>query len=187
MVQLKSLTFIILAAAGIVSALPSPAAETKGTLAGPAEDLPHGIYTVDLADDGSTTWTFIAPINETLKATTVAARDLEGLDKRDGVSCNGFGTPADDVNVAQGNLANQCGGGYFFSGRSIAAYYGTGVAFGCNYGNGQTCHSDQLWSDFGAINSQCGFTSGAQAGAGWYSHNSWKATYGRTAAASGFC
>ena len=96
MVQLKSLTFIILAAAGIVSALPSPAAETKGTLAGPADGLPHGIYTVDLADDGSTTWTFIAPINETLKATTVAARDLEGLDKRDGVSCNGFGTPADE-------------------------------------------------------------------------------------------
>jgi len=96
MVQLKSLTFIILAAAGIVSALPSPAAETKGTLAGPADDLPHGIYTVDLADDGSTTWTLIAPINETLKATTVAARDLESLDKRDGVSCNGFGTPADE-------------------------------------------------------------------------------------------
>jgi len=96
MVQLKYLTFIILAAAGIVSALPSPAAETKGTLAGPADDLPHGIYTVDLADDGSTTWTFIAPINETLKTTTVAARDLQGLDKRDGVSCNGFGTPADE-------------------------------------------------------------------------------------------
>ena len=38
------------------------------------------------------------------------------------------------MNVAQGNLANQCGGGYFFNSRSIAAYYGTGVAFGCNYG-----------------------------------------------------
>ncbi len=96
MVQLKYLEFIILAAAGIVSALPSQTAETKGTLGGPADDLPHGIYTVDLADGSSTTWTFIAPINKTLKATTVAARDLEDLERRDGVFCNGFGTPADE-------------------------------------------------------------------------------------------
>lgn len=96
MVQLTSLISIFLAASGIVSALPSPATESKGALAGPADDLPHGIYAVDLADDGSTVWTFVAPINETLKATTLATREIEGLDKRDGASCNGFGTPADE-------------------------------------------------------------------------------------------
>jgi multidrug efflux pump subunit AcrA (membrane-fusion protein) len=96
MVQLTSLIPIFLAASGIVSALPNPATESKGTLAGPSGDLSHGIYTVDLAEDGSTVWTFVAPINETLKATTLATRDVESFDKRDGASCNGFGTPADE-------------------------------------------------------------------------------------------
>ncbi|KAE9375808.1 hypothetical protein N431DRAFT_463874 [Stipitochalara longipes BDJ] len=188
MVQLTTLVCLFFAASGFVSALPNPATEAKGTLAGPSDDTPHGIYTVDLAEDGSTTWTFIAPINETLRASPIAARDVDGINKRDSTNCNGFGTPADDVNVAQGNLANQCGNGYFYNGRSIAAYYNTGVAFGCNYGkNGQTCHSGDLWSDFASINSKCGFTHGAQAGAGWYSHSSWKASYGRTASGSGFC
>lgn len=96
MVQLITLVSIFLATSGIVSALPSPVVETKGTLAGPSDDTPHGIYIVDLADDGSTTWTFIAPINETLEATPLATRDIEILDKRDSTNCNGFGTPADE-------------------------------------------------------------------------------------------
>jgi hypothetical protein len=98
MVQLAALVSIFLAASGLVSALPSPAIESKGTLAGPTEDLSHGIYVVDLAEDGSTTWTFIAPINETLTATdSIDARDVGSLDKRgDSTNCNGFGTPADE-------------------------------------------------------------------------------------------
>jgi hypothetical protein len=96
MVQLATFVSILIAASGLVAALPSPAPETKGTLAGPTEDTPNGIYIVDLADDGTTTWTFVAPINETLKATSLTARDAESFDKRDGVSCNGFGTPADE-------------------------------------------------------------------------------------------
>jgi hypothetical protein len=96
MVQLKTVFSLFLAASGLVSALPSPATETKGTLAGPSDDTAHGIYIVDLADDGSTTWTFISPINETLKATSLTTRDVDSLDKRDSTNCNGFGTPADE-------------------------------------------------------------------------------------------
>jgi hypothetical protein len=96
MVQLNTLVSLFLATSGLVSALPNPATEVKGTLAGPSDNIPHGIYIVDLADDGSTTWTFIAPINETLKATPLAIRDVEGIDKRDSTNCNGFGTPADE-------------------------------------------------------------------------------------------
>ena len=96
MVQLTAIVSFFLAASGFVSALPSPATEIKGVLAGPSDDTPSGIYHVDLADDGSTTWTFVAPIDETLGANRIAARDVEGLDKRDGTTCNGFGTPADE-------------------------------------------------------------------------------------------
>ena len=96
MVQLTAIVSLFLAASGFVAALPSPSTVIKGALAGPSDDTPHGIYIVDLADDGSTTWTFVAPINETLVAKPIVARNVESLDKRDSTNCNGFGTPADE-------------------------------------------------------------------------------------------
>ena len=97
------------------------------------------------------------------------------------------GVNADQVNAAQGFLADMCGGGYFFAARSIARVSGDTVAYGCNYGGGQTCHSGDVWGFFGQINDKCGFAHGASAGAGWYSKNSWKATYGRGSVGAGYC
>src|ERR1700691_4575564 len=96
MVQLKTVFSLFLAASGLVSALPSPATETKGTLAPPPDGTANGIYIVNIADDDSTTWQLIGHINETLKETLLATREVDNLDKRDSAKCNGFGTPADE-------------------------------------------------------------------------------------------
>ncbi|EKG22373.1 Ankyrin [Macrophomina phaseolina MS6] len=189
MVQFTTVTTTLLALAGIVAAMPAPSAE-KPALEGIPVGAADGIYLGSLKADGSTQWDFIGPDSSTTPSSGLLVDDDSDspvLAKRDGVTCSGFGVNADDANRAQGKLADMCGGGYYFNSRSIAQVSGGAVAYACNYGNGQTCHSGDVWSFFAQVNSKCGFTNGASAGAGWYSVNSWKAAYGRTTTGSGFC
>ncbi|GME48628.1 hypothetical protein C8Q74DRAFT_1364003 [Neofusicoccum parvum] len=188
MVHFGSLTMGLLTVAAFASAVPTPSgtADQPG-LEGIPVGSPDGIYIGSVKEDGRTQWEFLGDYNSTSTIDSRSTGDGHALAKRNGVSCNGFGVNADDANTAQGKLADMCGNGYYFSSKSIAQVSGGAVAFGCNYGNGQTCHKNDLWDFFGQINSVCGFTHGSSAGAGWYSRNDWKATYGRTSTGSGFC
>jgi hypothetical protein len=89
--------------------------------------------------------------------------------KRDGVSCGGGNGSASDFAQADQTLANFFRDGNTFMGKDIAYYYGSAVAFGCNYGNGQTVAAEQWNNNVNAINQQCGV-----AGSGWYSYPSSK-------------
>ena len=185
MVQINFL-FSLLAATGItaVNAIP---VETKPGLEGIPVGAKDGLYIGHIKDDGKTNWEFLGAHNQSIPVT---ARDDRPLAARAAIpyaTCAGFGVNADQVNVAQGYLANLCGNGYYFSGRSIAQVYGGGVAYACNYASSQTCHSGDVWDFFGDINHKCGFAHGGQAGAGWESVPAWKAAYGRTSTGTGFC
>ena len=169
--QFILLASAVLAAASSVAGAPT---ESKPLLSSIPAGSPNVFYSGSLREDGTTEWIFLGKHNH----------DIE---KRDGASCAGFGTPTEDVNTAQSQLANLFGNGYYWTSRSIASTYNSGVAYGCNYGNGQTSTSGQYWSDIAAVNSQCGFTNGAAAGVGWYSHDSRKASYGHTANSAGYC
>jgi hypothetical protein len=60
--------------------------------------------------------------------------------------------------------------------------YGSSVSYACDYGNGQTTTSAQLHGFLGDVTRNCGAGT-----AGWYSIDSWKASYGRTNVGSRFC
>ncbi|KAH0559905.1 hypothetical protein GP486_003578 [Trichoglossum hirsutum] len=103
--------------------------------------------------------------------------------KRDtGAHCNNIGGSPEDFLAAEGGLSSFFGS----NGQSFASHIsykiGNGVAYGCDYGNGQTYTACQLSSDVDAIDSKCG-----TGGAGWSSHESWKSSYGRTLASEKFC
>ncbi|KAI0800220.1 hypothetical protein C8Q74DRAFT_398872 [Fomes fomentarius] len=194
-----TLTFVatLLAATGLVAGAGIPRADSEPVLEPIPAGAADGFYFGYLKEDGSTEWKYagadaasVNPTNATVgfrPSTPSTSSESSELVKRDSVNCNGYGVNADSANVAQGELADMCGNGYFFSSRSVAKVSGDAVAYGCNYGNGQTCHSGDLWSFFGQINSKCGFTHGASAGAGWYAATGWKAAYGRASAGTGFC
>ena len=193
-----AVTFIVaslLAATGLVAGAGIP--RTEPALEGIPAGSKNGFYVGNLKEDGTTVWEYVGPDVASLiassNATAPAASSEDSsaaghaLVKRDEVDCNGYGLNADHANVAQGEFADMCGSGYFFNSRSIAKVYDDAVAYGCNYGNGQTCTSNLMWTFYAQINSKCGFTHGAQAGAGWYYSPSLKASYGRASAGTGFC
>ena len=190
MARLLAFVALALSISNLSTAAPTPANKSLAAL---PTNAANGIYLGDLDAAGNTVWTFVGPGNLTsiTLPSALDARDPESdyaaLEKRDGVSCAGWWTNADNVNVAQGMLANQFGGGLPWYSHSIAATYNSGVAYGCNYGNMQVSYSSQFWSDMAAINSQCGYYSGGSAQVGWYSHDSWKSSYGRIGNGAGFC
>ncbi|CAF0820613.1 unnamed protein product [Didymodactylos carnosus] len=87
-----------------------------------------------------------------------------------------------DMDKAIEGLAQFFGTGNSFYARSVSSYYGSAVAFGCNYGNGQHMDAEFFRNEQNLINTKCGSGRG-----GWNGHESWKSSYGRTSAAKSFC
>ena len=87
---------------------------------------------------------------------------------------NGVSTTAADFAGAAQMLASWFGGSRSFYGHNTA------VAYGCNYGEGQTYTSSQFMNDILSINNTCQAT-----GAGWVSSPG--SGYGRTLATKSFC
>jgi len=104
---------------------------------------------------------------------TVNNRDLKARQQTCDVSCNGESGPPDDINAANQGMANTLAIAPRFTG-SISYRVGNVIAFGCDYGHGQSESSDQWNFDVGCVNAQCLATGG-----GWNSHHQWKSTYGR--------
>jgi len=196
-----SLVALMAVAFSTVSALPSPDASSpslmrRGTLAPLPAGSKDGFYAGTLNDDGTTTWKFLgadasavsASINSTathpIDVSAHNSGDLE-LERRadSGAHCDTTQliNSNDRANAATG-FANMCGNGLFFGTFSITYQSGSVVAYGCNYGNGQTCHAGDVNSFLGAVASVCGGNK-----AGWYGKETWKASYGYTAAGVGIC
>lgn len=97
------------------------------------------------------------------------------------MTCVGYNIGTDALNAAD-ELINLCGNGYYYGTRSISIQYNSAVAYGCNYGGGQTCHAGDLQGFFDQIFGTCG-----DYAAGYYEKPEWAAAYGVTATSSGFC
>ena len=146
---------------------------------------PDGFYTgVVNSADNSTHWTLIPDLNITIPTATIVPSG-PALTKRDGVTCEYKLANTYSVADATTQLSNACGNGYSYS-HTVAKISGGAIAYGCDYGNGQTCYFGDVNGFFNSIRGSCG-TSGSNDRSGWYSKSSWKATYGWTTTGNGVC
>lgn len=106
------------------------------------------------------------------------------LSKRAGIGpqCQSPAMAVSDIQAAQGGLAGFFGNGNAFYAKSVSNYNGGAVAFGCNYGNGQTMDANTFNGFMSSLDTACGNTHAA-----YYNHPDWKASYGRTQSSSSFC
>jgi hypothetical protein len=156
-------------------AVAAPAERQSGSLPPlPAGSL-DGIYVSSVHADGSAFWEYKGPVDTNVTTSSLFTRDSAG------VHCNG-NYIGNDAQGAANAFRDFCGQGKHFDGKSISVQYGNAVAYGCNYGNGQTCYSGDMQNYFDAIFKQCG-----QGEAGWYNVKSSKASYGVQAGGSGYC
>ena len=136
---------------------------------------PDGIYVEIEHDNGTTTVQYYGKANHT---------EAGAFGKRAGVGpqCTSGSMSRSDIVEAQGGLASFFGGGNAFYAKSVSNYHGGAVAFGCNYGKGQTMDANTFNGFMGSVDGSCGDTQ-----AGYYNHPDWKASYGRTQSSSSFC
>ncbi|KAI9868527.1 MAG: hypothetical protein M1813_005971 [Trichoglossum hirsutum] len=152
------------------------------------EDGPDGLHIHHIDETGNSTYQFWGEASAPVLARSIEARasypspELASLKKRDGVNCNSFQLDSTDATAAANGLAAWFGCGRSFQGKNQAAYKsGSVVAFGCDYGNGQTYTSDQFLNDIAAVKAKCGSS------AGWDAHDSWKSSYGFTQTSQSYC
>jgi hypothetical protein len=151
---------------------------------------PDGVYTHTTTPDGNTTLEYLGPHglrdpeiipydSEALpaaRATRLAARAGQGS------NCQEYLGRSSDFTAVGLNLGSKCGTAGFKFDKSVSVLLGGVVAYGCNYGNGQTCKQTDVNYFFARITSKCGDNR-----AGWWSEPDWKASYGRTFQGIGYC
>jgi hypothetical protein len=174
-----SLSFYI---SGLMLSLGSIAAPTTGnagTFSLPPNSL-DGFYIHTIDESGNKGLEYLGLLNSTVKTHD---RNENSFEKRasEGAICQGSYLYPSDVTNAEGGLEGVCGGGKKFS-SAISYQGGDAVAYGCNYGSGQTCHSNDVATFFGRLTTKCG---GNQQG--WYSYPDWKVSYGVTHVGNSFC
>ncbi|KAK4161704.1 putative mannose-6-phosphate class i protein [Cladorrhinum sp. PSN259] len=171
----------------VQQALALPTESTAATIKGRSVLPPgskEGYYTGSLNARGTTTWHYHGPRNTTATpARSVSSvSDGSAIDKRANfATCENRLVNVNDRDSAIAMLANNCGNGLEFDAKSIAFVVGSVVAYGCNYGNGQICHRDDIETFMLSVKAQCGNR------AGWWTEEDWKASYGYTAGGTGFC
>lgn len=165
---------------GAALASPAPAPQRSHNL--PALPAGDGLYVGSLDAEGKFFWDFkgdVAPSAEARSENVAAAAG--GLAKRSGTHCNGFyAGPENERNDAKNALIDACHATSYR--HSIALQRGNVIAFGCDYGGGQSCNGWEITGFFDSIANDCGVTN-----AGWYDKSEWKASYGVTRAGNGFC
>lgn len=142
----------------------------------------NGIYLHQVDADGTVRTEYLGAGPVTLPSAP-STRAYSPVYARAGYSlqCQNIGVNQGDKENAEKQLASAFAGGSFFRG-TISSVSGSAVAYGCDYGNGQTMSSEQFQEFMSALDGQCG-----AATAGWYSIPDWAASYGRTNAGVSFC
>lgn len=87
-----------------------------------------------------------------------------------------------DLAAAQQGLKATFASGGSFTESSVSYKSGSAVAYGCNYGDGQTITGPWLGAQFALIEKECG-----PLGGGWIAFPDWKASYGFDNSGVGFC
>ncbi|KAI0138699.1 hypothetical protein F4776DRAFT_663068 [Hypoxylon sp. NC0597] len=162
------LAFVASATAGLIQRDTS-----DGTFHLPA-DSPNGAYELSVGESSEATYKHLGDDSKDL----VARKDYQGQ-----IHCkNQYTLNYDDMGYAEQGFENNFGNGNSFYGKTVSYKYGSAVAYGCNYGHGQTVTGTWLAAQFAAIAQSCGAQS-----AGWVSYPDWKASYGIDNAGVGFC
>ncbi|KAK4228067.1 hypothetical protein QBC38DRAFT_498836 [Podospora fimiseda] len=146
---------------------------------------PDGIYLSNLDTNGTETWEIVTAItlDKRDKSTSLSPMSRIELSKRQTkINCQNIEINSFDREVAAQNLIDYCGNGNWFGSQAIAVQYGGVVAYGCNYSNGQTCHSWDVRYFLESLYHGCGGNRAA-----WWRQVEWSATYGYTAVGRGFC
>ncbi|KAH0556090.1 hypothetical protein GP486_005972 [Trichoglossum hirsutum] len=171
----------------IISLILSSAIASAGAHSVP-EDGPDGLYIHHTDENGNSTYQYWGEAPDLVFARTIEGRALNtssklaSLERRDGPVCSSFELDQNDANSATNGLAAWFGCGRSFKGKSEASYKsGSVVAFGCDYGDGQTYTSDKYLDDIAAVKAKCGNS------AGWFAHDSWKSSYGFTQTSQSYC
>jgi hypothetical protein len=167
-----------------VTAAPTPGEAnplTTGRFSLPP-DSKDGLYIHSLDENGNQSLEYLGVVNAT-GLPALDNVDSDALSKRQSTfySCAGRFVDATSLRNAEDGLAGICGQGLEFR-QSISYQWGSAIAYGCNYGNGQTCHSGDVRRFYNGLTNACG---GSQTG--WTTINEWHATYGVTVVGTGFC
>jgi hypothetical protein len=103
--------------------------------------------------------------------------------RKTGTQCFGQTMDAGDVAKAQQQMIDFCNNGGLWSDNSQMRFTsGDVTVFGCNYGGQQECHEEDLRVFFAEIDRSCN-----ESGAGFWSQENWKVTYGRTLHGNSVC
>lgn len=175
-VALATLFAVILSA----SAAPTTTVQPKG-LFKIAPGAPDGLYTHHVALDGSVHTLYHGEWNRTTSAATATTSAAKSKRSPFGVYCQTLTfQPADGQQAVLG-LANTLNANNQFY-HSISYSSGTAVAYGCDYGHGQTMSGADTSDYLAMVENQCGNNK-----QGWFSLPDWKASYGMTVSGSSFC
>ena len=172
-ITMKTLIAALFISLGAVFA--SPTTNSNSLPALPQQD---GLYLGSVDEAGQFSWIFHGKADTQAPATRDSAPSLA---KRSGAHCNGYPAGSvDDINAAVQAIKDGCHETHYD--KAIAFQRGGVVAFGCNYGGGQSCNGYEIAPFFTEVASVCG-----EGNAGWYSKSEWAASYGYTRAGNGFC
>lgn len=151
----------------------------------------NGVYGHRMGLDGIVHTTYLGPHDENSNAThpavitkgataTSTQQDKRGYVPQ-GVVCQSLTIPESDVTNAVNGLGAQFGGSLTWY-HAISSVYGSAVAYGCDYANGQTIGGVEMTGYQNSISAQCGADK-----EGYFRLPYVKSSYGRTVAGNGFC
>lgn len=152
-----------------------------------ASDAPNGFYLHTIGPDGKPQNAHIGDLNAVLPDFNRTSDDSNPRQRRkaqqgDIICKNQYELNYNDIVPAEQGLEAMFQYGGSFGGKSVSYKYGSAVAYGCNYGKGQTITGTWLAAQFGRIAQECGASGG-----GWTTYPDWKASYGLDSSAAGFC
>ena len=179
-----STTILAISAMGAVNAGVLPRSTKTYSL---ASDSPNGFYLHTIGPNGNPQNahigdlnTFLPDLNSTSDASNPHQRRQDG---QGDVNCkNQYVLNYNDIVSAEQGLEAMYQYGGTFNDQTTSYKYGSAVAYGCNYGGGQTISGSWLAAQFSRISQQCGTS-----GSGWVTYPDWKASYGIDSSAVGFC
>jgi hypothetical protein len=174
--------FLLVTAVALLSTV--VADEVKRSYSLPSNS-PNGFRTHEIDAYGNPNNTHIPNFNATQPSITPSAKfSRRGSSGQSGIiTCkNQYTLNYNDMIIAQQGLDQAFQNGDSFSGKSTSYKSDSAVAYGCNYGNGQTINGNWLAAQWALIAQNCGTSS-----PGYISFPQWKAAYGIDSSGVPFC
>ncbi|KAN0086669.1 hypothetical protein V8E54_000357 [Elaphomyces granulatus] len=171
--------FLLVTAVALLSAVVAAEATPKYSLPG---DSPDGLYVHETDADGNPKNTHIPDFNITERSITPSAKFARDSSQGTITCKNQYTLNYNDMITAEQGLEQAFQHGGSFSGKSTSYKWSSAVAYGCNYGKGQTFSGNWLAAQFAQIAQSCGTSS-----PGYISFPQWKAAYGIDSSGVGFC